>query len=135
MTATPKLDTLPNEIIQKIWPLSENPYLPLTSRKLYASLNSEHVKRDFYRKLGMKWLCVLMINKSRLMQEEGITAKLLSEVLERSGVTNSELQVLAASEPGVIGMYYPCVHLWVPWDTKIPRRLWDGKLMVIFNRY
>ena len=59
MTATaskPKLDSLPNEIIQKIWPLSENPYLLLVSRRLYPSVSSGHVHRTFYRKLATKYL-------------------------------------------------------------------------------
>ena len=145
MTSTaskPKLDTLPNEIIQQIWPLSGNLYLPLASRRLYAALNSEHVQRTFYRTLAIKYLAVLNGHDAykddeyhlRYMGSEGITAGLLTGVLERSEITNADIWDISEDLPETHSLGSPYVWFIVPEGTKLPQNFEDGEIEV-FTRY
>lgn len=96
-----KLDTLPNEIIQKIWPLSENPLLLFASPKIYSSLNGEHVKNTFHRTRAENFLheCLLPIpypystptRNRRKKPLPDIPIKSLFKILKLSAITNAEL--------------------------------------------
>ena len=127
-----KLDTLPNEIIQKIWPLSENPDLPLTSRRLYASLNKEHVRRTFYHELLMNESMVNFFHPPKFIMrlgQIGITGRLLSKALEISKITNRDLWDL--SKDVLVTQCAPSIGhvdgwnlvLMAPCKTQVPDRL------------
>ena len=157
-TIKPKLDTLPNEILQIIWPLSDNHNLPLASSKLYRSLNNEHVQRIFYRKRAEKCLREMIIGATRFtwwgprgkpvddlikyMEEEHITPKFLNEVLERSQITNAELLHIAKTVPGAWGnasyhdgRFVPCVRLLVLSGARFPKRLVCGDVQVLLEEH
>ena len=145
-----KLDNFSNEIIQKIWPLSENLYLLFTSRKLYTSLNDAYVLRNFHCKLVLEYLRELISNrfeepptsstKCRVydVQEEVITAKLLTHVLKRSKITNAEIRGLFQDMPGAIKESWPpyrYVYLKAPLGTRVSRRLLYGENWLELSRY
>ena len=120
--AKPKLDTLPNEIIQQIWYSSGNPYLSFVSRKLYSSLNGEHVQRSFYRKIVTELTFELVFARKyeailNRFQRDNITAKIMSEILKRSEITPKEIWNLIEDEPGGLPV------LTVPKGTVVPPHL------------
>lgn len=151
----PKLDNLPNEIIQKIWLSSDNPYLNRVSRKLRSSLKNEHVERIFYRRLGEMYLreCLLPVpmgysSYPQIKPMKTRPASLISEVLERSQITNSELWDLGHDgtgqtrgvrpvlKRGLDGALYGMreerrvMFLGLPDGTRVPKRLWKGDVYV-----
>ena len=142
-TIKPKLDTLPNEILQKIWPLSDNPYLPLTSRKLNMSLNNEHVRNDLYRKLATKHLLVLLVNKTPkeymlYFKQEHITPGLFSINNGKLGhlckdLPNARVEIIDF-ECGRDGRhrisYDEQITLAVPCGTQVPERVLDGDFYI-----
>ena len=140
----PTLETLPTEIIQKIWPLSHNRSLNLVSRKLYSSLNNEHVKRTFYRALAMKYLRHLLCDhfpkaggptlagQQRFLNIEGITSNFLQELLERSKITNADLWDVGDGFVWVDSgsVEQPYAWLTVPEGTWVPKRLRCDEIQV-----
>ena len=92
----PSLDTIPNELIQKIWSLSINPYLLLVSRKIYSSLNSEHVQKTFWRSLTIEYFRKFLPMKpaeeySEILERDALTSRIIYKALEDSRITALEL--------------------------------------------
>ena len=138
----PKLDTLPNEVIQKIWELSLNPYLPQTSRKLKASLDNQHVRDSVWSKMIPPHLRFLIDDNNtkieclEYLEREGITAGLLERMLKHTKITNMELWDMCQEQRDAWNASHadsPCHypgHMTLrafAW-TRIPSRLLNGEV-------
>ena len=146
------LDNLPNELIQKIWVWSGNWNLPLCSRRLHASLDGRLVQDLFYRALATSFLKETLPNKpgeeyKKWMEKEHITAELMTTVLDRSGITNAELEDLTWIFPLATTRFLDqilnggpswyssnYVLLRVPRGTWIPHRLLRGHVTIYIDR-